>query len=136
VRPLNFTAMRPARAFAATLGFALATTFGAECAVAENTSTSPSAAEILSQVQAALRTTAPPASSSGCHPTHAIPSDSKVVARFLSMTTSNIRDFRYFDADGVVEAFLLGDHPRIVIHLWVLTKGGACDQFELGQVVN
>ena len=98
----------------------------------------PTPAEILAEVQAAVRSKVSESSRAACHPRYAFAADawdSKLFIRFLSMTPSNLRDFKYFPTDGVAEAFLLGENPRILIHLWVATKDGACDEFEFGEVV-
>ena len=100
---------------------------------------SPTPAEILAEVQAAVRSKTSDSAKAACHPRYAFAADaweSKLFTRFLSMTPSNLRDFKYFPTDGVAEAFLLGEHPRIFIHLWVATKDGACDEFEFFEIVS
>ena len=97
----------------------------------------PSATDILAQVQASLRNGSASLAFARCHYDSllsAAPSGA-VVERLLRMSTKHIYKFKYFDVDGIAEAILKDENPRIVLSLWVVTKNHQCERFTLGEIV-
>jgi len=51
------------------------------------------------------------------------------------MSTKHIYKFEYFDVDGIAEAILKDENPRIELSLWVVTKNHQCERFTLSEIV-
>ena len=97
----------------------------------------PSVTDILAQVQASLRDGSASRASAPCHYDHSVGAtpSREIVERLLRMSTKHIYKFEYFDVDGIAEAILKDENPRIELSLWVVTKNHQCERFTLSEIV-
>jgi hypothetical protein len=97
----------------------------------------PDVAVLIRQIQTAIRTGQALSASTLCHYVYP-PRTSDIdpyVSRFLSMDASKVYHYKYTPEDGRADISLVDTNPKVLVNLHLAVKNGACESFQMAEVV-
>ena len=97
----------------------------------------PDVAALVRQIQTAIRAGQAPNASTPCHYVFQPKAGGldPYVSRFLSMDASKVISYEYTPENGRVDISLADTNPKVVVNLHLAVKNGACESFQMSEVV-